>query len=401
MEGIEPRDITPFANSIIAGAYPSAVDTADAGYKSKQLLALLQSEHIDPDPNSDCGTNSTIPIEVTEKNKAYLIFRNIKENGRVKETTMDNIDSYVGKTVQLFSPQCCTRKTICAKCAGTLFYRMGEGKVVNIGCLCSIITKKMLDLKLKSKHDLSQNAGFLNASKTFLAGTENIEVTEKGMLRTKKPLKLFVPKYADDVTAYYIEATEMHCLGVMSAKFYDDHGNETISTIMTIPTMIDLQLYQTPQEDMDNYIIEYEAGSDICSLAFAQNINNACDYYELIFLSSKLPLLPYNRIADMEFRNLELNKINLTGPSIIYELLARRLCRNEDGTETFAFTYGKNPNVDQMSYTKLGYREAVQRAGAVQAMLFEDISKGINTNLAMTLNGIEPEDTPFDKIIRC
>ena len=100
------------------------------------------------------------------------------------------------------------------------------------------------------------------------------------------------------------------------------------------------------------------------------------------------------------FRNMELNKIDLTGPSFIYELLARRLCRNEDGSQTFAFTYGKNPNVDPMSYTKLAYREAVQRAGAIQAMLFEDISKGINVNLANTLNGVETEDTPFDKIMR-
>lgn len=400
MEGIKPRDITPFANSIIAGAYPSAVGTAEAGYMSKQLIALTQSEHINPDPNSDCGTQATIPVMVTEKNKQYLIFRNIKEGNKIKETTLENIGDYVGKTIQMYSPQCCTQKTICAKCAGTLFYHMAGGNVVNIGCLTSIITKKMLDLKLKSKHDLSQNAGFMDASRTFLHGTENVEVTEHGTLRTKRPLKLFVPKYTDDVTAYYIEATEMHCLGVMPAKFYDDHGNEVLSTTMTVPTMIDLKLYQTPQEDMDNYIIEYEAGADICSLAFAQNIANVCAFFELEFLHSKVPLIPYPRIPDMMFRNMELNKIDLTGPSFIYELLARRLCRNEDGSQTFAFTYGKNPNVDPMSYTKLAYREAVQRAGAIQAMLFEDISKGINVNLANTLNGVETEDTPFDKIMR-
>jgi hypothetical protein len=33
-------------------------------------------------------------------------------------------------------------------------------------------------------------------------------------------------------------------------------------------------------------------------------------------------------------------------------------------------------------------------------MLFEDISKGINVNLAKTLNGEESEETPMDLIIR-
>jgi hypothetical protein len=54
-----------------------------------------------------------------------------------------------------------------------------------------------------------------------------------------------------------------------------------------------------------------------------------------------------------------------------------------------------------MSYIKFAYREAVQKAGAIQAMLFEDISKGINVNLANTLNNVPTEDTPFDKIMRC
>lgn len=136
-------------------------------------------------------------------------------------------------------------------------------------------------------------------------------------------------------------------------------------------------------------------------MAFAQNIENVSKYFDLIWLHSKLPLIPYNRLTDMQFRNLELNKIDLDGPSLVYELLARRLCRNEDGSQTFAFTYGKNENADQMSYTKFAYREAVQKAGAIQAMLFEDISKGINVNLANTLNNVPTEDTPFDKIMRC
>lgn len=398
MEGIKPRDITPFSNSNVAAAYPSAVGTAEAGYMSKQLIALLQSEHISSDENSDCGTQSTIPITVTEKNKQYLIFRNIKEGGKIKQTTLHNINDYIGKTIHMYSPQCCCGKTICAKCVGRLFYDMAGGKVVNVGMLMPVITKKILDLKLKSKHDLSQNAGFMEASKVFLHPNQFVEVTEDGNLKTKRPLKLFVPKYSDEVTAYYIEATTMHCMGMMPAKFYDERGTELLSTFMTVPTMIDLNIYGDMQEDMDNYILSYEGGATVCSLAFAQNIANVCQYIDLIFLHSKLPLIPYHLYVDMTFRNLELNKIDLTGPSMVYEMLARRLCRS--GRESYASVYGRNPNADPMGYTKLAYREAVQQAGAIQAMMFEDISKGINVNLANTLNGHEPEDTPFDMIIR-
>ena len=99
------------------------------------------------------------------------------------------------------------------------------------------------------------------------------------------------------------------------------------------------------------------------------------------------------------FKCLDMNHVDLNGPSESYEFLARQLCRDESGHNSFAKVYGKNMNVDQMSYRKLGYRESVQNEGLVSAILFEDISKGINVNLAATLNGRETKDTPLSKII--
>ena len=119
MDGIQKKDIPSFANSVVAGAYPSAIGTADAGYMAKIILALLQSEHIDPNPDSDCGTTMTIPLTITNKNKQYVLYRYINTGGK-KPTliTMDNVDTFVGKTINLYSPQCCKHESICGKCAG-------------------------------------------------------------------------------------------------------------------------------------------------------------------------------------------------------------------------------------------------------------------------------------------
>lgn len=401
MEGIKPRDITPFANSVVAAAFPSAVGTADSGYMSKQFIAVLQSENIDLDPNSDCGTQSTIPVKVTEKNKQYLIFRNIKENGKIKKTTLHNINDYVGKTINLYSPQCCCNKSICAKCAGDLFLKMGGGQVKNVGMLMSQITMKALNLKLKSKHNLSQNAGFIKPEECFLEHHEYVEVTENGYLKTKVPMKIHLPKIIDDVSLFFIEATFVQCIGVLPVTFYDAHGNEIGKTLMTIPTTVDIQLHQDMEETQDEYIISYGTDSIICSVAFQQNIYNVEAFLNLVYLYSRVPLLPYDRFVDMSFRNQLINKVDLEGPSMVYELLARRLCRDKNNDNTlFASLYGKNMKIDTTDYQKLTYRTAVQKSGAVQAMLFEDISKGINVNLAKTLNGEESEETPMDLIMR-
>ena len=399
MEGITKKDIPAFANSVVAAAYPSAVGTQDAGYLSKILMALLQSERINPDPETDCGTETTIPVSVTNKNKQYLIFRYIKEGKSKKLTTLHNIDSYVGKTINLYSPQCCCGKNniICGKCAGKVFYNLG---VTNIGLLSSQITQKMLNIKLKSKHDLSQNAGIVPHNMSFLHPSKLYEVTDDGYLKTNANLKLFLPKFAEDFANYSREATSLRCLGIMPAKFYDKNGNEVQSTLMIIPAMLDFNIYTEPQETQDYIIMNYEPGATIASLSMQKNVKNVEFFINSVYLHSKKPMIPYNLLTDMMFRCLEINGIDLTGPSITYEMLARRVCRLGESNTPFAYAFGKNPTVDQMSYTKLAFREAVQKAGVLQGVLFQDISNSMNIGLAQTLNGEEPSYTPLEELIK-
>lgn len=394
MDGITKKDIPSFSNSVTAAAYPSAVGTAKAGYMSKQLLALLQSEHIDPNPDSDCGTNSTIPFTVTEKNKQYILFRNVNVNGKRGLTTLDNVDKLVGRTIQLYSPQCCKNDAICGKCAGRVFHNL---KVTQVGLLTSQITQKLLNIKLKSKHDLSQNAGIIPIDKVFLHKNQYCTVNED-MLVNHVTMKLFIPKFFDEYNACSIEARDATCMGVIPVKFYDKQDNELLSTIMTVPTMLSFNLYNDIQEDVDNYIITYDPESEITSIGITKSAVAVEFFINQIYLNSRIPQIPYKLLTEMMFQCLEINGIDLTGPAIIYELLARRVCRK--GTQSFAKVYGADPNVDQMSYEKLPFREAVQRDGALQSVMFESLGAGINISLANTLNGIEPTPTPLENIIK-
>ena len=151
-------------------------------------------------------------------------------------------------------------------------------------------------------------------------------------------------------------------------------------------------------EDTDNYIITYDPESQIVSVGISKSAVAAEFFINQIYLNSRIPQIPYNLLTEMMFQCLEINGVDLTGPSIIYELLARRVCRK--GTESFAKVYGKDPNVNQMSYEKLPFRKAVQRDGALQSVLFESLGEGINVSLANTLNGIEPTPTPLENIIK-
>ncbi len=394
MDGITKQDIMPFANSVLAAAYPSAVGTAEAGYMSKIILSLLQSEHLDPNPNSDCGTTSTIPLTITKKNSKYVLFRYINDNGKKVLTDLDNIKNYIGKTVQLYSPQGCRNNAICGKCAGRVFHNLG---VTNVGLLVTQITDKLLNLKLKSKHDLSQSAGIIDEKYIFLHPNKFYSVQD-GYLVNKLTMKCFIPRVLEEINGFVREATNIVCMGIFPVKFYDNKGQEVLSTMMLLPAQMTYNIYNEIQEDPDNYIVTYDPDSKVCSLGIQQTFKNAEFFINQVYLYSKNPQIPYNLLTEMMFRCLEINKTDLTGPSITYELLARRVCRKGDGS--FAIEYGKNPNVDQLSYEKVRYRDAVQQAGVLQAILFEDINTGLNKGLAATLNGRKPVYTPLEDVIK-
>jgi hypothetical protein len=187
-------------------------------------------------------------------------------------------------------------------------------------------------------------------------------------------------------------------MGIFPVKFYDKNDNEVLSTMMIVPAVLNFHIYNDIQEDIDNYIITYEPSSEICSLGIQKNVANVEYFINQIYLYSKSPQIPYNLMTEIMFRCLDINGIDLTGPSISYELLARRVCRS--GDHSFSVVYGRNSAVDQMSYTKLKFRDAVQQAGVLQGILFQDISASMNKGLAQTLNGKQPTTTPLEKIIR-
>ena len=402
MDGINRKDIPAFANSVVAGAYPSAVGTADAGYMSKQMMALLQSEELDPNPKSDCGTKATIPIHIDSSTAKYVLRRNILDGSKVVTLNSNNIGSYMNKTVKLFSPACCIHDRICAKCGGPLFYELG---VTRIGLLCTQFTDKILNIKLKSKHNLSQSAGTMKVEQTMLTNTDRVYIKD-GYLFNKEKMRIFIPRIKDetegddvDLVGFEREPNYIACLGVLPVTFYDKNDKVTASTTLTIPALMTFNLYAEVQEETDYLIITYEPNSAVTKLAIRQNVVNVEYFINQIFLYSKIAQIPYSLIVQMMFNCLSMNNIDLDSPSIIYEMLTRRTCRTEDN-DTFAKIYGKNPSVDPLSYKKDNFRSLVQTSNFLSGLLFQDVSNSVKKGLCSTLNNRKQRETPLETIVK-
>jgi hypothetical protein len=146
-DGLKKSDIHKTDVSAIFGGYFRAKATAVGGYQGKISTQLLQSVKIDK-KGTDCKTDVTIPIQVTDKNYKEYIDAFIMEAGAPKLLTYGNIKSYVGKTVRLRDPMGCKNQTICHKCAGDRYYKIlkNDGPI-DIGL---ILNKPFTELNQKS-----------------------------------------------------------------------------------------------------------------------------------------------------------------------------------------------------------------------------------------------------------
>lgn len=158
MEGLEKDDVPSYGTEVINGAYPKAIGTAVAGYATKKFFAAYQSATLDK-RGTDCGSKAYRKTLITKKNYQKLIYRYIVEGNTLVMLDNSNIQSYIGKVVNMRSPLYCVGDKLCSKCAGDLYYRLG---IENIGMTTSAVGSGLLKLLMKAFHDSSVKISEIN-----------------------------------------------------------------------------------------------------------------------------------------------------------------------------------------------------------------------------------------------
>jgi hypothetical protein len=148
-EGIPKRDFSKYANIMTAASYSRSMATQRGGYLVKQYNSAYQTLQIG-EPGSDCGTDKYIQVKITGFNKSLFRFRYIIENKKLKLLNDEDLNSYVGKTVNMRSPMYCKNPAICSKCMGELYY---YNNMYNIGLLANRQGSTIMQLSMKMFHN--------------------------------------------------------------------------------------------------------------------------------------------------------------------------------------------------------------------------------------------------------
>lgn len=165
LDGIDAKDYPLVAGSAIYGAYSRGKKTENGGYYEKLFISAFQTVKIGP-KNSDCGTKNHITVFLTKRNiNDYMYNYMMKPNGTLELLTSKNKDKYINKVVNFrFSSMCKSKKYICNKCAGELFYMLGEEY---IGLVISQIPDRLKGVSMKAFHDSTVQTTKFDAAKAF------------------------------------------------------------------------------------------------------------------------------------------------------------------------------------------------------------------------------------------
>lgn len=151
IDGLTPEEFPEFAQLVTQGGMARGVDTQLSGYERKKLDNAMQAITVD-DKGTDCGTPYYLEFTIPDSKKDLFLYRYVIENDPKNPTliTRDNLSKFVGKKVKLRSPMFCKGDTICNKCAGELFYKLG---IKNAGLVNSNMAGKFLNICMKKFHD--------------------------------------------------------------------------------------------------------------------------------------------------------------------------------------------------------------------------------------------------------
>lgn len=149
-EGIPLEEFPYYANTLVKASYDRGVSTQVGGEMTKQLFSALQT--VKYKPNSDCGSTRYRIVRIDSKNYRNYVFNYIMDGGRLTLLTTKNIKDYFDKDVKMRAAIYCRGKDYCNVCMGDLFRRMN---ITNAGNATTRVTSTLLNLALKSMHDIS------------------------------------------------------------------------------------------------------------------------------------------------------------------------------------------------------------------------------------------------------
>ena len=364
----------------------------------------MQTEVIEP--GTSCTTDKTIEVLVTDKNISDCVNRNIKVNGKPYLLNSQNISSYKGKKVQMYSPMYCTGDHICEKCAGTYGNKF-------IGLDCSKVATTLTNLNMKKFHNNVVVSTELKPDELLMSNKKkDVFMTKGNMIALKdKYCEFYIPYFYYDESYGFAEnlGDKLNVFGVFNVGIFTNGKLDYIDT-MSVPSWIKINANQIENRMVELpgigntacKVIKYDEGNEITLNAIVADSENAQSYLRLITYGKLPKSIPYYKSLELWQKNQSLNDVNFGVPSLILEVILSVCYRYEKNTaKKFASVIGRpNSTVTEYDYVMASIRSICQYTSTFSAITFEDMDSMITASINRLREHREETDSPVEGLFK-
>lgn len=214
------------------------------------------------------------------------------------------------------------------------------------------------------------------------------------------PLTYFGENFASNKGGF------IETLGLVYVRFYPK-GQAGEFQLLNLPTIIHINNYDFTEEEIkvggkSIGVMTLRYLKD--SYLFHQSIQRGREVAEKFLdyiLMGKLPkTLNYAQIIDFWWKNIEISNVSFKVPSKIFEMIIASIYRHpNDDKKRFGEYYGKSSTPDGYAYTTGSVRDIVEGLSTFSGMVYEDINRMITSGINNSLQNVEEQVSPLEKII--
>lgn len=395
--GTKPEHIADTINVGMSSAGSRGLLTARGGALFKELADALQTVYgID----HDCGATTGEKIKTNDKWE--LLNRYVIVNKKSILITLDNVDKYLGKEIEIRSPLHCKEGNdcYCSRCLGSSVFEITGQAKVPLGMYVSEIGTGILNAYMKAVHVAGVDLFKIDDLNKFvfpklekpLFYTKYDEIDKKEKIYCNEKIEWRVPKSAVTKvgTAYSVLAHGSIVIG--------EDGKEHTFVLGTEVATNPIEVINPDQKDNDferHYVLRYAKDTPIINMTATNKTTDTVYKMLLLFMKGNVSnLVPLEAHKITLYNTFKTNR-SITASPISYDILLSSLARSRTNPDIPARA---SSNPEDYEFVSMG--DLTIMGGSFAAALGPDGNRGLFIVGAETPKEQTKKLSPIEKAIR-
>jgi hypothetical protein len=229
---------------------------------------------------------------------------------------------------------------------------------------------------------------------------------KEGKIYASDYIEIFVPVSFISNGIALNKGDSLEVVGLLYAQPYVNGSAKNIQ-FFNIPTIINLMIYNYTERTVDIegmnikcMVLEYMKDAYVMHQSITQGREVAETFLQMV-LAGKVPkTISYMKLIDIWWKNLSISGVNFKVPSKIYEMILASIYRSPNNPkERYGQYIGRQNNTTGLDYKTNNVREVVKNLSTFSGMVFEDMNAMITNGINNSINNIEEQESPLEKII--